>query len=327
MEEITVGHRQSEFRGRVLVVDDSRLVRAIVSRYLEKAGYHTDQAGNGAEALRRLAQEDFDVVITDLRMPELDGFVLLASVKRLAPTVEVIILTGTHAQDIRCAIRALRLGAHDYLTKPPANADEVVLTVQRAVEKKRLQEANHRLIHELESLCLTDALTGVPNRRCFDKALDQEIARARRRRHTLGLMVLDLDHFKRVNDTHGHQGGDEVLRSVARIVSAGLREGDVLYRYGGEEFVALMPDTDIGGAMKAAWRVVKRVAGSPIQVGSAIIAVGISAGVACLATSDTAGADLVARADAALYQAKNAGRNRAHAARPHLRLAAGRRAG
>jgi two-component system cell cycle response regulator len=211
----------------------------MVAMHLKSARYAVEEAENGEAAMRLLSRGTFDVIITDLRMPELDGFGVLAAVKRLGLSVEVIILTGAHAQDMSSAVRALRLGAHDYLTKPPASADEVILTVERAIEKKRLREANQRLLRELQSLSRTDGLTGVPNRRSFDAALAQEVARSHRHGDALALVMLDIDHFKKINDTHGHPGGDEVLRSFARTAARTLREGDVLFRYGGEEFVAL----------------------------------------------------------------------------------------
>jgi two-component system cell cycle response regulator len=319
-EQGQVGRKQSESRGSVLVVDDSRLVRTVVSHHLKAAGFSVDEADNGQTAMHILSKGSYDVIITDLNMPQLDGFGVLAAVKRLGLSVEVIILTGAHAQDMSSAVRALRLGAHDYLTKPPANADEVILTVERAVEKKRLRDENKRLLHELESLSRTDALTGVANRRSFDQALTQEMARARRYGSALGVVVLDIDHFKKVNDTHGHQGGDEVLRSFAKTVAGALREGDVLFRYGGEEFVALLPYADQAGALTAAERLVKAVAAAPIRVGSTVINVTTSAGVAALASSDADGLSLVARADGALYEAKRNGRNRVQASGARLAL-------
>jgi two-component system, cell cycle response regulator len=310
--------KEAGMRGRVLIVDDARVVRAVVARCLSNAGYHTEEAADGAEALRRLGTESYDVVITDLRMPQLSGLELLASVKRLAPSVEVIILTGTHAQDMSCAVKALRLGAHDYLTKPPSSPDEVVLTVQRAIEKKRLHEANLRLVHELESLSRTDALTGAGNRRAFDEALAHEMARAKRHGQALGLVMLDIDHFKRINDTHGHQGGDQVLRALAVLLRATLREGDLLYRYGGEEFAVLLPYAPASGAMAAAERMLREISRRPVRVGDTDLHVTASAGVATVTAADHDGARLVARADAALYEAKKAGRNCARDGRAAL---------
>jgi two-component system, cell cycle response regulator len=314
------GAATTQRRGRVLVVDDARLVRAMVLRHLRAGGFAADEAADGSEALRVLAQGEYDVVITDLRMPEMDGFEVLAAVKRIRPSVEVIILTGTHASDTACAVRALRLGAHDYLTKPVSSPEEVLLTVEHAVEKKRLKDENMRLLNELQALSRTDGLTGAANRRSLDEAIARELARSRRYGHDLGVVILDIDHFKAVNDAHGHEGGDEVLRSFVRVAALTLREGDTFYRYGGEEFVALLPHTGIASAERVAARIVESVAGTPVRVRGIWVSITTSAGVACLVGD---GPDLLARADAALYQAKAEGRNRVCISRPRLTLAVG----
>jgi diguanylate cyclase (GGDEF)-like protein len=163
-------------------------------------------------------------------------------------------------------------------------------------------------------LSLTDALTSLPNRRAFDQALEREVSRARRHKHFLAIAMLDIDHFKRVNDTYGHEGGDEVLRLFARTAAGALRKGDALYRYGGEEFVAILPHADLPGAAVAAERMIDAVRASQIRLGSATVQVTASAGVACLSTAG--GAEALARADAALYEAKRGGRNRVCASPP-----------
>ena len=306
--------------GRVLVVDDSRVVRAVLCSALRSGGFETYEAESGAEALKLLEAGGHDAVITDLKMPGLDGFAVLAEVKRRVPDVEVIVLTGTHAGDVSCAIRALRLGAHDYLAKTPASADEVLLTVERAVEKKRLKDANRRLLAELESLSRHDGLTGLWNRRSLQEALPRELARARRYNHALAVVMFDIDHFKNVNDAHGHQGGDIVLRAFAQTVSSVLRGEDTLSRYGGEEFLAVLPETDERGALGAAERVVARVAKTPVLLGDGEIRITVSAGVSCLQPSTRDADDLVARADHALYEAKRRGRNQAVASPARVRV-------
>lgn len=308
--------------GNVLVVDDSKLVRMIVTGTLKNGGYDVTDTTGGAQALELLAKGDFDVVITDLSMPGMDGFEVLAGVKRVAPHVEVIILTGTHAADMSCAVRALRLGAHDYLAKPPSSPDAVLLTVGRAVEKKRLKDANDRLVRELDRQCRTDSLTGALNRRSLDEVLPREIARAQRHGDPLGIVMLDIDHFKAVNDLHGHHGGDEVLRAFARVVMSLLREEDLLFRYGGEEFAVLVPHTNAQGALCVAERIVAAIAAAPIQCGHSRISVTTSAGVAGLTRSTQDAAELTREADAALFEAKKGGRNRAVAARARLSLVA-----
>jgi diguanylate cyclase (GGDEF)-like protein len=300
--------------GRVLIVDDSPIVRALVGGYLRNAGFSVEEAGDGAEALRRLESHTFDVIITDLRMPELDGFGLLEAVKRKNAGPEVILLTGTHAHDMGSAIRALRLGAHDFLTKPPSGPDEVIVTVDRAVEKKRLREANTRLMRELEALSRTDPLTGALNRGAFEEALRREAHRARRYNFPLSLVMMDLDHFKSINDTYGHRVGDGVLQQFVARMGTVFRETDAMHRYGGEEFAALLPHTPSDGALDAARRIVQATAATPFAVGTLTLQVTASAGVATAKLDDIDGIDLVTRADAALYEAKRGGRNRVIAA-------------
>jgi two-component system cell cycle response regulator len=312
-------------RGTIMVVDDSRVVRAVVAQHLLRAGFEVHQADQGAAALRLLSRGGFDVVVTDLRMSGMDGMEVLAAVKRLAIGTEVIILTGTYTHDMTFAVRALRLGAHDYLTKPIARPDELVLTVERAVEKKRLRDANARLLRELEALSRTDELTGLGNRRAFDEVLRREHSRAGRYGLPLSLVLFDLDHFKKLNDLHGHPAGDAALRAFAELARSAFRDSDSLYRYGGEEFAALLPHTAPEGAADAGWRLLEAVAAKPIDVGGALVTVTCSAGAASAAAGEVDPTGLLARADAALYRAKREGRNRLVsdrvAVRPILRLA------
>jgi diguanylate cyclase (GGDEF)-like protein len=300
--------------GWILIVDDSPIVRALVGGYLRTAGYGVEEADNGVDALRKLEAHAFDVIITDLRMPEMDGFGLLEAVKRKSAGPEVILLTGTHAHDMGSAIRALRLGAHDFLTKPPSGPDEVIVTVDRAVEKKRLREANARLMRELETLSRSDPLTGALNRGAFEDALRREAHRARRYQFPLSIVMLDIDHFKGINDAHGHRVGDGVLQQFVARVGTVFRETDAIHRYGGEEFAVLLPHTPCEGALDAARRVVQVTGASPFTIGTQVLTVTVSAGVATATTEDTDGVDLVTRADAALYRAKREGRNCALAA-------------
>jgi diguanylate cyclase (GGDEF)-like protein len=294
--------------GRILVVDDSALVRAMVSALLRKVGYVVREAEDGVKAISMLLEEGFDVVITDMHMPEKDGFEVLETVRRRSLHTEVIILTGTHAKDVTCAVRAMRLGAHDFLTKPPAGPHEVLVTVDRAMEKKRLKEANLRLLAEMEGLSRTDALTGVWNRRAFEETLRRELVRASRHQLPLSLIMVDIDRFKRINDTYGHRVGDEVLKWFGLHASRVLREGDTIHRYGGEEFAIVLPHTGPAGALTVANRLLAHLASTPFQDSLCVTA---SAGVASGIGEELDDLDLVALADTALYQAKHEGRNRA----------------
>ena len=299
--ELNTGGRQ----GRVLSVDDSPVVRAMVRGYLHIGGYQVEEAESGSEALRHLAAAAYDVVITDLHMPELDGFALLSAVKREAPGTEVVFLTGAH--DVNSTIRAIRLGAHDYLTKPLTNADAVIGSVERALEKRRLYEQNQHLVSQLEALSQTDRLTGLANRRAFEEGLARETALAKRHGHALSLVSLGMENLRDLTSAHGPQGGQEALRSFASTLTRNLRAGDVLYRYTDEELVAMLPHTDLVGAQRAGERLVDAVAATEVVLEAKHVSIKARAGVACLSVGDTDRSSLPNRAFAALREAKNQG--------------------
>jgi len=299
-------------RGRILVVDDSPIVRKIVAAGLREGGFATVEAKDGSEALALLRREAFDVVVTDMQMPGVDGLGVLEGVRTERLGAEVIVLTGARAEDIESAVGALRLGAHDYIVKGPASGPAVKVSVKRALDKKRQRDDNVRLVDELRTLSLRDSLTGLPNRSAFDLALIQEVDRARRHGHPLSLLLADLDHFKAVNDTYGHAAGDVVLRQFARVASAVFRRADTVHRHGGEEFAAILPGAAERGALDAAARLVKQAAASPVDLGKAVVVVTCSVGVSSLHKGDPSTIEaLVTAADAALYEAKRGGRNRA----------------
>ncbi len=313
MEHTTIrGEHELRRRGdqrRVLVVDDNRMVRRFVAENLGRCGYSIAEAQDGAQALEVFLREPAQVVITDIGMPRLGGLELLAALRRQTAPPEVILLTGSHADDTNAAVQALRLGAHDYIEKSPAAGAALALAVERALDKRRLREENTRLLQELRRLTLTDGLTGVGNRRAFDDALEDEVSRARDQRGVLSLVILDIDCFKRVNDSFGHPVGDQVLVGFVERVRSIARETDLLFRYGGEEF-AFLGDMTAAGALVLAARAVQGVAAKPLAVGRRILPITCSAGVAELREGDS-GAELMARADEALYLAKSRGRNRA----------------
>lgn len=295
----------------VLVVDDSSVSRRILALTLEEAGYTVLEAEDGLAALEVFGRTPVPVVVTDIAMPRLDGLQLLARLREASPSPEVVLLTAKRADDAAAAIQALRLGAHDYLSKDAAEGEALVLAVRRAAERRRLIDENQALLEELRRLSLTDPVTSVSNRRAFDESLRQDIARARRSGASLALVMLDLDHFKRVNDTLGHPVGDEMLRAFAGRLRSLAREGDRVFRHGGEEFAVVLGDTDLAGAATLAARLVAATAATPFDLSIGPLEMTCSAGVAALeAGDDLTGAALMVRADSALYRAKREGRNR-----------------
>jgi diguanylate cyclase (GGDEF)-like protein len=297
----------SEPEAVVLVAEDSLIVRALLRAQLRERGYVVIEAADGEQALARARDSRPDVVLLDVDMPRRDGFDVLAEMKSdpLLAGVPVVFITGrTTPED---AVRGLDMGAHDYLRKP-FEAAELTARVHAAVRTKRLQDELRSLNGELARLANTDNLTGLANRRYLDEELSRLCARSRRHGGPLSLLLIDGDHFKRVNDEHGHQVGDEALVALAARLTERLRAEDVVGRWGGEEFMVLLPDVERRGAETVAEALRTHVADRPLETRAGPVPLTISIGWAFKGPDDTS-EDLLRRADAALYEAKLAGRN------------------
>jgi two-component system cell cycle response regulator len=292
----------------ILVAEDSLVVRSVLLQNLRDRGYTVIEADDGEAALRRCREARPDVVLLDIEMPGLDGYQVLAALKADPDLVDipVVFLTGrTKTDDI---VEGLRLGAHDYLKKP-FEVSELIARVSSAVRMKKLQDELRTRNAELHLVSRTDALTGLPNRRHLAERLAEMGSASSRHHRPLGVLMLDIDHFKRVNDAAGHEAGDVVLCEFAHRLQRLPRMEDVVGRWGGEEFLALLPDTDLAGAQLLAQRTLAAIAAQPFALpdGTALN-ITVSIGCAVDVTHDTD--KLVARADSALYEAKTAGRNR-----------------
>lgn len=290
----------------VLVADDSLVIRAVVRADLEEEGYRVVEAVDGFEAVRLCREDPPDVVLLDIEMPGLDGYQVLAELKADRDLMDIPVVFLTSRSGMEDVVAGLRGGAHDYLKKP-FEAAELLARVASASHVKNLQDQLRQRNATLDELSRTDALTGLYNRR----HLDQELARLHRdsvrHQHPLCLLLLDLDHFKRINDTHGHSAGDQVLRAFADRLRTELRAGDIGGRWGGEEFLVILPRTDLDGAVAVAERIRLVTAEQPITAAGQDIGVTVSGGCA-LGPGETIAA-VVQLADACLYQAKAAGRN------------------
>ena len=289
----------------VLVGEDSAVVREVLRWHLESDGFRLAECADGAEALQLAARLRPDVMLLGVELATMDGLAVLAEMKArpdLADIPVVFVTARTTTDDL---VEGLRLGAHDYLFKPFEPA-EVVARVRSAARVSRLQETLRRRNEELERISRSDALTGLPNRRDIDDHLAVMLAAGRRHGDTLGVAMIDIDHFKRINDTHGHAAGDAVLQEVASRLRVAARQEDLVGRWGGEEFVVLLPRCDAAKVFDVSDRIRRTVAATPVGLpegGSIDVTVSIG----CTPGLDD---DVVERADAALYTAKEEGRNR-----------------
>jgi two-component system cell cycle response regulator len=289
----------------ILLVDDTPTVRFKYEVLLKKAGFEVDSANGARQALTLLNPDhDFDLVITDLKMPEMDGFGLVKEIRDTSRLSMLPVLMLTGSEDERDLLDNLDAGVSDYLLKS-CGEPELMARVRNLLRMKKLQD-------ELTRASQTDSLTQLANRRFGVDLLADEIERARRYDRNLSVVIIDIDHFKKVNDTLGHHSGDEVLISVAAALRKTSRKSDCVIRWGGEEFLFVFPETDAVEAAAIVNRLRRHLESHPVTVtaneGTAV-PVTVSGGVAQLCADDTLEV-LVDRADQALYQAKEAGRNR-----------------
>jgi diguanylate cyclase (GGDEF)-like protein len=309
----------SEVRARVLVADDSLVIRSVLRKQLEDYGHEVTEAVDGVEALRLVRERAPDIILLDVEMPNLDGHQVLAELRLHPETAEIPVVFLTGRSSTEDVVEGLRLGAHDYLGKPFEPA-ELLARVSAALRVKGLQDQLRARNAELEAISRTDALTGLPNRRHLQERLASTAAASRRQESPMAVLMVDVDHFKSVNDRFGHDAGDVVLKDVAATLHSACRGEDVAGRWGGEEFLIVAGTTAIDGAAVLAERVRRAIASAPVQVGDCSLEVTASIGVA---SGDGDIDELLRRADAALYEAKGGGRNRVVAAPPGVAVPEG----
>ena len=296
--------------GRILVVEDHAPTADRIAAAL--ARQHTvGISADPQDALFRAAEGKFDLMIVSLDLQNYDALRLIGQIRSLERTRYLPILLITVEQQKARLLRALDLGANDYLLRN-ADKNEIVARVKTQVRRRRFTERLRDNVQQSMELAITDPLTGLYNRRYMESHAGALVARANEREKPLTMLITDIDHFKSVNDTYGHDAGDEVLREFADRLRSCIRGVDLACRFGGEEFVVVMPDTDLGIGNRVAERVRRRIAGEPFVVarGTQSIEVTISIGLAALNGAEDMPAAILKRADEALYRAKRSGRNR-----------------
>ncbi len=303
--------------GRILIVDDNAMIRSEIKAVLMKDGSFNRfmEASDGLTAFKTIMETPPDLVLCDLVMPGFDGlkFLGLKASRKELEQIPVIILTAEDDLDRKAEI--LERGASDYVTKP-FHEKELLARVRIHTKLKLLQDELREKNAQLEALSVTDALTGLANRRHLMTKLDQEVQRARRYKTPLSVVMIDIDHFKQVNDTYGHAMGDEVLRGIGKMLKAGVRTTDLAARYGGEELTLVLPHTDLPAAIQVADALRQRFAELDHTHDGVTIRKTASMGVAARdGQGEVPNAeDLLKYADEALYRAKEGGRNRVEAA-------------
>jgi len=300
----------------VLIADDSLVIRAVVRDGLENEGYRVVEAVDGLAAVELCREDPPDVVLLDIEMPGLDGYQVLTELKGDAELKDIPVVFLTSRDTMNDVVAGLRGGAHDYLRKPFEGA-ELLARVAAASHVKALQDQLQQRNAALERLSRADSLTGLYNRRYLDQELTRYHGDSIRHQYPLSVALLDLDHFKQVNDNYGHSAGDQVLRVFADHLHRELRSGDVGGRWGGEEFLLILPHTDLAGAVTVADRLRALTAAEPVAVDGRGITVTVSGG--CALGPGESPEAMVQLADAGLYQAKLAGRNRIATAAPPTR--------
>ena len=300
---------------RVLLVDDDPAIVRLVTKVLLRDGIAVRAFGTAAEAAAAIEREEWELCLLDRWLPDGDGIELCRRIKAEPrfDTRQVMMLSGY--SDVNAKVEAFRDGADDYVAKP----FQPVELLARVSASRRVVEMQKQLVdmaRQLEELSMRDGLTGVFNRRHFGTTIEQAFEQSRRYERPLSVALIDVDEFKSINDSLGHQAGDVVLTEIARRFSRSVRASDYVARYGGEEFVVLLPETQLQDAMSFGEKLRSTIAAAPIRVDGCEIPVTVSVGTASLAhTRFTSPAEMIAAADQALYRAKRNGRNRVEAER------------
>ena len=294
----------------IMVIDDDIVQLKRIKEQLEK-DYKVEAVAKPEGATSIAVNGDFDLIIVSTQLTDVDGLRLASHFKGQEETRNVPVLMLVDEEDTRAMTKGLELGVNDYIIMP-VDYNEMEARVKTQIRRKKYQDALKSNYQKTISRAITDALTGLYNRHYLNTHLDNTVRQALNNNKSLSLMIMDMDHFKQVNDTYGHDVGDQVLQQLSEIIINTVRSADLAARFGGEEFVILMPETDVKQANDVAERIRKIVEKKDMKVSHEIgfIKKTISIGVAYLDEMGDTGEALLKRADEALYKAKHEGRNK-----------------
>ncbi len=320
----------------ILIVDDNPQNIQLVASHLKEEGYRISFSQSGQDVLKKIENAAFDLILLDIMMPEMDGFEICTRVMQHPEYKEVPIIFLTAKIDKDSIVKGFEVGAVDYIVKPFHGAEllarirthlelkayrekveEINIQLNKEIlngikmqeeleaSKRELEEMNRRLYEKATK----DALTGLFNRRKMTDLIEYEYDRSLRTQLPFSIVITDIDHFKTVNDTHGHDCGDQVLEEVSRILMSMTRKQDQVSRWGGEEFLLLLPDTDTEGALTLAEKIREKIEASSCFCGETEIKITMTFGISCF-SEDKSDKKVIKEADLALYEGKNSGRNR-----------------
>jgi two-component system cell cycle response regulator len=290
--------------GRILIAEDDPDFRKLLARRAERMGLTIFEAEDGEQAVAMLEREDFDALVLDLYMPGHNGFEVIAAAREKDPDIQALVLTGSAS--VESAVEALRAGVYDYLTKPFESMTTFELALTRALERRFLINENKRLFEENQRLAVTDPLTGLHNRHKLQEALTTELERAKRYGRPLSIIMVDMDDLKSINDNHGHATGDEALRVVGKAIMRCIRKVDMGTRFGGDEFLVLLPEADEQEAATVAARIDQEIRSIDFDAGE----LSASIGVAQWNEGFSEPEDFIHAADEAMYSVKHTGSGR-----------------
>lgn len=307
---------------RILLVEDSEAQAEATRQLLERNGYEVILAATGISALKTAKNVPVDVILLDVVLPDISGNEVSRILKFSEDSKGIPIIMVTAKDSLDDRITSIDAGAEDYLAKPYSEV-ELISRIYGAMKNKELRDELIRQKKQVEDLlgkvgimAITDPLTGIFNRRHLETELEKEFSKRKRYKQSIACLILDVDHFKRINDSYGHKAGDIVLRELAQRLKQTLRQVDILARWGGEEFLVVMPQIGREDALKSASRILAFVSNTKFEHINEHITVSI--GVSCVSDSINTPEKLVDTADQALYQAKNNGRNRVEIAEEEI---------